>query len=295
MNFDRGLGERSVLFVTLDSCRYDVAATARTPTLRSLGPLLRAESAGTYTLPAHSAMFNGFLPRPDNGFYPIDGRRYRAIWRSSSARPTSDAIGVPFTGRTVMDHYAAGGWHTMGAGGVTFFDNWDPGNLLPTFFQEFHYFANTGAGSPSGPRDRVDELALSHVDELTQRWLEFERFFVFINCASTHIPYTTPGCQLTERNRRTLEQLYVLHREKEGTRDPTLTGDEISALLGMQRCALEWADAQLGRLFDKIRHRAPLVVVCADHGEEFGEGGRFGHAHSHPTVATVPLWCGVLR
>lgn len=62
----------------------------------------------------------------------------------------------------------------------------------------------------------------------------------------------------------------------------------------MQRRALEWADTRLGDLFSRLNTRHPLVVVCADHGEEFGEGGRFGHAHPHPTVATVPLWCGVL-
>ena len=193
-----------------------------------------------------------------------------------------------------MDHYATKGWHTIGAGGVTFFDNRDSGNLLPTFFQEFRYFASTGPRAPSGPRDRANELALSHVDELAQRCLEFERFFMFINCASTHIPYTTPRYPLTERNRAALEKLYLLHSRKELDAESSLASDEISGLLSMQRSALEWADMQLGKLFDKFRQHAPLVVICGDHGEEFGEGGRFGHAHSHPTVATVPIWCGLL-
>ncbi|WP_197684043.1 sulfatase-like hydrolase/transferase [Allokutzneria albata] len=281
--------------MTLDSCRFTTAVSARTPSLDSVGPLLRAESAGTYTLPAHVAMFNGFLPRPDDGVYPIDDIPYRAVWRSGSARPTTDLVAVPFTGRTVMDHYAARGWRTLGAGGVTFFDNTDPGNLLPSFFQEFHYFPNTGNGSPSGPRDRTAELALSHAHEIARRCLEFDRFFLFINCASTHIPYTTPTVRLTPGRRDVLERLYVLHREKAAATGPALTSDEISEMLDMQRSALEWADTQLGHVFDTLRDRAPLVVVCADHGEEFGEGGRYGHAHPHSTVAVVPLWCGLLR
>jgi glucan phosphoethanolaminetransferase (alkaline phosphatase superfamily) len=57
----------------------------------------------------------------------------------------------------------------------------------------------------------------------------------------------------------------------------------------MQRLAVEWADAQLARLFEGLRDSAAIVIVCGDHGEEFGEGGRFGHGHPHPAVMTVPM------
>lgn len=59
-----------ILFVTLDSLRYDVATTAldegRTPHLARLlpgGQWERRWTPGTFTLPAHMAFFSGFLPK----------------------------------------------------------------------------------------------------------------------------------------------------------------------------------------------------------------------------------------
>lgn len=60
----------SILFVTLDSLRYDVARTARddglTPRLESLlpeGGWERRHTPGSFTFPAHMAFFSGFLPK----------------------------------------------------------------------------------------------------------------------------------------------------------------------------------------------------------------------------------------
>ncbi len=52
----------SVLFVTLDSCRYDTFASARIPTLRAVAPLHRAQAPGHFTYGSHAAMFVGFTP-----------------------------------------------------------------------------------------------------------------------------------------------------------------------------------------------------------------------------------------
>ena len=64
-------------------------------------------------------------------------------------------------------------------------------------------------------------------------------------------------------------------------------------LKGQQVKALEWVDTKLGQLFDRIQSKRPtLTVVCSDHGEEFGDNGRFGHAHYDESVMVVPLWIG---
>ncbi|PSK85952.1 sulfatase-like protein [Murinocardiopsis flavida] len=289
------LAERDVVLVTLDSCRYDVATRASLPHLSALGPLLEAETPGTYTFPAHSALFNGFLPQPVNAGFVLGHHRLGAVWRSGAARPATRPAGVQFTGTTLMEHYADRGYRVIGAGGVTFFNPGEPGNSLPRLFPEFHYVGRpaqqplTRAGRVV---DRDEALTLAHAGFLAQRCLEADRFFLFINCPSTHIPYTTPNSPLTPSTGEALERLYRLHDTKSA--HPPLAPDAVEELLGMQRRGLEWADEQLGLLFRRLAHRQPLVVVCADHGEEFGEGGRYGHGHPHPTVTTVPLWCGLL-
>lgn len=292
------LAECSVILVTLDSCRYDVAVRARTPNLDRLGPAIRAESPGTYTLPAHTALFNGFLPQPVSGPFYIGGNSYDMIWRSGSARSTGSRAAIPFEGSTLMRHYGYKDYRVVGAGGVTFFDSSDPANSLPALFPEFCYFGRPSR-TPAAPATRVVDreaaLTLTHTERLADLCLEADRFFLFANCPSTHIPYTTPNSPLTERTRKSLEVLYRLHDTRGIASDHEgLTAEDIGMLLDTQQRALEWADARLGDLFARLGARRPLVVVCADHGEEFGEGGRFGHGHPHPTVSTVPLWCGVL-
>ncbi|GAA3725856.1 hypothetical protein HDA32_003434 [Spinactinospora alkalitolerans] len=293
------LADRDVVLVTLDSCRYDVAKRARLPTLSALGPLIRAEAPGTYTLPSHAAIFNGFLPRPVFGSLTIAGRPVGAIWRSAAARPSGGPVGVVFTGSTLMEDYAARGHRVIGAGGVTFFDPSGTGNSLPRLFPEFHYFgrpSSAPADSTTRIVDRAGSLALAHVEALAEKCLSADRFFLFVNCPSTHIPYTTPNSPLTDHNADLLDRLYQLHDGKRArsAQVSPLSRKDVHVLLGMQRRALEWADGQLGRLFTRLAERRPLVVVCADHGDEFGEGGRYGHGHPHPVVSTVPLWCGLL-
>jgi Sulfatase len=291
------LPNRDVVFVTLDSCRYDVALSARLPTLSSLSCLMKAETPGTYTLPAHVAYFNGFLPSLTQSRILIGGEAVDAIWRSAAAYPSSLNVPIPFAGRTLMEYYHARGYRVIGAGGVTFFDSDNPVNLLPTFFPEFHYFGH-GSGPAAQRRpleySRSTSLALAHALELAAMCRAAGKFFLFVNCASTHIPYTNPHSALTPADEELIRRLRRLHQLKSGTAEcPPLTATEASRLLGMQRTALEWADSQLAVLLGELRDRAPLVVVCADHGEEFGEGGRFGHAHPHESVTTVPFWCGI--
>src|SRR6185295_5579700 len=65
------VGSHDILFITLDSLRYDVACAAleagQTPTLAALLPDGRWEerhSPGSFTYAAHQAFFAGFLPTP---------------------------------------------------------------------------------------------------------------------------------------------------------------------------------------------------------------------------------------
>jgi hypothetical protein len=56
------LYDSSVLFVTLDYCRYDTLAEARTPSLLRAGPLHKAMAPSHFTFGSHASMFAGFTP-----------------------------------------------------------------------------------------------------------------------------------------------------------------------------------------------------------------------------------------
>ena len=67
--------------------------------------------------------------------------------------------------------------------------------------------------------------------------------------------------------------------------DATRIGDEDrDALVGYYDGEIAWVDAQLGRLLAGLRARGlerdTLVVLTADHGEEFLDHGRLGHGRT---------------
>src|SRR3982750_3567548 len=56
------IDSNSVLFVTIDSCRYDTFASANVPVLRRVGPLHKAQAPSHFPFGSHAAMFAGFTP-----------------------------------------------------------------------------------------------------------------------------------------------------------------------------------------------------------------------------------------
>jgi arylsulfatase A-like enzyme len=73
-----------------------------------------------------------------------------------------------------------------------------------------------------------------------------------------------------------------------------LTAEETAELFSLYDAEVAAMDEQLGRLFDALEQRKiferALVIVTADHGEEFLEHGMFGHGYNlFNTTVHVPL------
>ena len=75
---------RSVLFITLDSCRYDTFLNADIPHLKSVGRLYRAMAPGNFTYSSHAAMFVGFTPGVAERAEPFINPKYGKIFRLKS-------------------------------------------------------------------------------------------------------------------------------------------------------------------------------------------------------------------
>nr|BAO20181.1 putative arylsulfatase [Sphaerisporangium sp. SANK 60911] len=290
----------NMLFITLDSCRWDTAVAARTPALDGLGPLLASETSATFTLPAHWAFFSGFLPRTREPHLFLG--HYERLWRSQAGRSWSRTSYVMFDTPTVIEHYARSGRHTAGLGGVPFFDPKMPSNSLPALFPTFFYNGER-AGLPSTAIDaRLPErrpLPTKMLGEFTESLLGKKQFFGFINFSETHFPYCTPGAgELDEETQRTLReigrQIDVKRPLEDGS--PLLEPGRLKSARDLQVQALEWIDLHLKEMFGTLAatDRETVVVVCADHGESFGERGLIGHGNASPEVARVPMWVGTL-
>jgi hypothetical protein len=257
LNASRLVGTHDVLFVTLDTLRFDVAArlhaTGRTPNLAAVlppGGWEKRHAPGNFTFAAHAAFFAGFLPTPAK-----PGRHPRPFaLRFPGSETTTDATAV-FDAPDIVTGFRARGYHTICVGGVGFFNKLTPlGNVLPNLFDESHWSPELGVTNPRSTENQVN-LIVRRVAEHPASG----RVFVFLNVSAIHQP----------------NRFYL-----PGAADDTI---------GSHAAALEYVDGHLGRLFAELRRRGPwLVVICSDHGTAYGEDGYTGHRLAHPVVWDVP-------
>lgn len=64
-------------------------------------------------------------------------------------------------------------------------------------------------------------------------------------------------------------------------------GNEAAEARRRQVACVEWVDRQLDGLLRRFEHAN--VLVCADHGDAWGEDGLWWHGFHHPKVLEVPL------
>ena len=252
------IGSHDLLFVTLDTLRYDVAVelaqAGRTPNLVRALPDARWErrhSPANFTYAAHQAFFSGFLPTPTGpGPHP---RLYAAAFPGSES--TADQTWV-FDGPDVVTALANTGYHTVCVGGVGFFNRKSPlGAVLPGLFAEAHWEPAFGVSAPGCFEAQLDRIATVVPSTPAEKPL-----FLFVNVAAMHQPnrHYLPGADRDSRE--------------------------------SHAAALEYVDRHIGRLFAlaSSRDRPCLVVACADHGTAYGEDGHSGHRLGHEVVWTVP-------
>lgn len=252
------IGSHDLLFVTLDTLRYDVAArclaSGRTPRLAKVlpgGVWERRHTPASFTYAAHHAFFAGFLPTP-----VAPGPHERLFAARFGGSETSGPGTYVFDAADLPTALATAGYHTVCLGGVGFFNPGAPlGRVLPGLFAEAHWEKAFGVTAPDCFGAQLDRLEAIIAGLPARRPL-----FTFINVAALHQP-----------NRH-----YVPGAADDG--------------LDTHAAALEYVDGELGRLFALAagRGRPCQVIICSDHGTLYGEDGHVGHRVAHEAVWTVP-------
>jgi hypothetical protein len=283
--------EHNTLLITLDSCRYDTFELAQTPNLDKIGEATPAMTNGNFTLPAHTSIFSGFLPKSDDenpdSFYTANGIQ---LWRLNNSKNREAPIGIPLRGRSIVEGYRNLGYEIRGFGGTKFF--YDNHQLLRTDFKEgefLHFGALYGNEGEAIENRNPKVLPFSHIDEIADSVNQAENWFIFINSHETHSPYNVEFLEDPEL----LELVKYSSKFRNGKIDPEMKFDYKNGgekLHALQVEALEFVDKGLGKLLDKISTDIPiLTVITGDHGEAFGESGLWGHIINKPEVLEVPL------
>ena len=257
----------SVLFITLDSCRYDTFVDAQTPNLGRVGPLHRAMAPSHFTYGSHAAMFVGFTPSLPGAAQPFLDNKFAKLFKlDGPGFAASKNSGFDLTGRSIVDGFGRLGYRTLGSGAVRWFDpSTAPGVHLTQDFAAFHYAGNTWR-----LREQLDWLAARFGE--TSGEMGGQREFVFLNVGETHAPYYHEGAPWAA---------------SDNPCRPYQREDRSQACRDRQRSALEYADGLLGPLL--ARFEGATILACADHGECWGEDGLWEHGVSHAMTLTVPL------
>lgn len=253
----------SLLFITLDSCRYDTFRAAKAPNLKAVGQLYQAMSPGYFTYASHAAMFVGFTPGVSRMMVPYINPKYGKLFRLVGSAASSGKGGDYFTleGRNIIEGFKRLGYLTVGTGAVRWFDpETQAGRTLSQDFDTFFYPGDTYS------LDR-------QIQWLWQQLQDGSRpVFAFLNIGETHTPYYYPGAPWKAEDNPCIP-FAKENRRRECQR--------------RQRACLEYVDLLLQPILESFG--AATIFICGDHGDCWGENGLWEHGFYHPKVMEVPL------
>lgn len=252
----------SVLFVTLDSCRFDTAERAGALTMSKVGPLREARSPSHFTYGSHSAMFVGFTPLATFEPTPLlNPKRAKLFKLAGAGFAGKGGEGFELWGANIIEGFANLGYATIGSAAMAWFDPQTPtGVHLSHAFARFKYDGGLGASER-----QVTWVAeqLSDVDGPA---------FVFINIGETHVPYWHQGADWSPDDNCCV---------------PFQKEDRYDDCVERQLSCLRHVDQVLAPLIGMFMDAT--ILICADHGDAWGEDGVWEHGVPHDKVLAVPL------
>lgn len=258
VNMSEIVGSHDILFVCLDTLRYDVAKEEElnggTPVLNAYGPWKKCHAPGNFTLPSHMAMFAGYLPSPAE-YIPLMERERLFVPKTVGMGEERSKYSFGFDEATFVQGLENVGYETICIGGVGFFNKQSElSRVMPGYFKESYW-------RPSF-RCTIKESATHQVDFAIKKLYEKkqdERVMMYINISAIHYP----------------NYFYVRGAKVDGVKT--------------HGAALRYVDGELEKLFKAFKERNDtFVIVCSDHGTCYGEDGYQFHCHSHEIVNTVP-------
>jgi arylsulfatase A-like enzyme len=289
-----GGGERpNVVLISIDSLRADHLgaygyAKPTSPTIDALareGVLFRdAVSTTSWTLPSHAALFTGLF--------------------DAAHGLVSDGLRLAPSHVTLAEALREAGYHTAGFFGGPYlhptfgldqgFEVWESCmTLVPEAASAREARAHAQGGFETTHADVTGPRTLERVEAWLAS-LDERPFFLFLHLWDVHYDYIPPA-----------EYVELFDPGYDGTLDarqfarnpaigPAMSERDRQHLLALYDGEIRFTDDVLASILERLRGagrlRRTLVVLTADHGDEFFEHGGKGHRRTlYEEVVRIPL------
>ena len=238
----------------------------------------RAYSEAPHTLPSHASLFTGLFPG-----------RHGVLSRGDTLAPGIE---------TIATMLAARGYQTAAFVNCYFLG---PDSRITRGFA--HFDDDYGGTDLAAQRDAetTTAAALAWADEIGP-----QPYFLFVHYFDLHsdwegLPYHSPE----PWHSRFVREPPASYRSGDGTSSATaymsyinqhrirLGAEDLRYIADLYDASLAYTDAQVGALLDGLERRGRLrdaiVMVMADHGEEFQDHGALIHGQLYDEVIRIPL------
>lgn len=293
----------NILLISIDSLRFDVVRQSEskvvTPTIDALLEeglrFDRAYANGPYTRASFPAIMTGTYPWSYGGFHRLSDDRPHLAESLSAAE------------------YMTGGFHSNPYLSAEFgydrgFDTFDDGTESASTIATLRRFVvkrfprdtflyrglrwlyktteeqlGTDIGTPYRPGTETTTTA--------EEWLGSTNspFFCWVHYMDPHHPYL-PREGTTSEN---IDRKRAIRLRQQMIESPdSLTGTDVETLRTLYHGEIEYVDECLAELLSTARSTEgdTVVVFLSDHGEAFGEHGRYGHTDIlYDEVTRIPL------
>lgn len=255
---------KHLVFIVMDSCRYDSFIRAATPNIDRVGPTERRYSFASWTSPSHQTFLMGQVPHtsPRGVFASEVYKKEFARWvdRTGIAKLSFKSF-VPQLSLTkvLKDH----GYRTVGRVSMPVLNAFAGFNRG---FDDYRLMQNHNdfAGM-------VDEADFSGDGAC----------FYFFNLGETHYPYMLQDAELPRISgvhgvMKGMDDLLQRSSDCLDAEPEFFSMEDMAYLHGKQVDAITYVDKVFARLYDKAPSGTHFIIT-ADHGELFGEDSYFGH------------------
>lgn len=268
-----------IVFIIMDSCRYDACVAAHTPNIDRIGTVEKRYSYASWTAPSHYTFTMGMLPH----------KSPKEVFASEIYKEEF----VQWVDRTGIEPIS--------------FTHFLPAISLPKVLGNLGYRTTARVSMPVLNQHTLisqhfDDYKLMDdhndfagmVEEMT--FPDDEPQYYFLNLGETHYPY-----MLTDQDLPIISGVHgvfkALGNDTAGQTDDLAFFNQktMDMLRQQQICAVEYVDKLIGKLMDKTPENTHFIV-SADHGELFGEDGYFGHGPiMHEKCFEVPFVEGRIK